>query len=152
MKFMVVMDPLQTETARFWENHGEYNDVDPTKSIMTEVFELPTTCFAEDEGSLSNSSRWLQWHEAAQDAPAEARSDTDIMAAIRNRLKALYQKEGGAFPDAILNLNWPYETGRDSRGRTSWRARSTATALPPIKDASGMHDRRRQASSTASRS
>ena len=28
LKFLVVMDPLQTETARFWENHGEYNDVD----------------------------------------------------------------------------------------------------------------------------
>ncbi len=72
MKFMVVMDPLQTETARFWQNHGEYNDVEPA-NIQTEVFELPTTCFAEDEGSLSNSSRWLQWHWAAQDAPAEAR-------------------------------------------------------------------------------
>ena len=55
------MDPLQTETARFWENHGEVNDSDPA-AIQTEVFELPTTCFAEDEGSLVNSSRWLQWH------------------------------------------------------------------------------------------
>ena len=49
LKFLVVMDPLQTETARFWENHGEYNDVDPAK-IQTEVIELPTTCFAEDDG------------------------------------------------------------------------------------------------------
>ena len=30
--------------------------------IQTEVFQLPTTCFAEDEGSLTNSGRWLQWH------------------------------------------------------------------------------------------
>ena len=28
LKFLVTMDPLETETARFWENHGEYNDVD----------------------------------------------------------------------------------------------------------------------------
>ena len=28
LKFLVVMDPLQTETARFWQNHGEHNDVD----------------------------------------------------------------------------------------------------------------------------
>ena len=28
LKFLVVMDPLETETARFWENHGDYNDVD----------------------------------------------------------------------------------------------------------------------------
>ncbi len=107
LKFMVVMDPLQTETARFWENHGEYNDVDP-KSIQTEVFELPTTCFAEDEGSLSNSSRWLQWHWPAQPPPGEARTDIDIMAALYGRMKRLYEQEGGAFPDPILNLNWPY--------------------------------------------
>ena len=113
LKFMVVMDPLQTETARFWENHGEYNDVDP-KSIQTEVFELPTTCFAEDEGSLSNSSRWLQWHWPAQDPPAEARADIEIMSDLFMRLRDLYRKEGGAFPDPILNLNWPYGLARSS--------------------------------------
>ncbi len=61
------MDPLETETARFWENHGEYNDVDPAQ-IQTEVIQLPTTCFAEDEGSLINSGRWLQWHWAGRHA------------------------------------------------------------------------------------
>jgi formate dehydrogenase major subunit len=107
LKFLVVMDPLKTETARFWENHGIFNNVDPA-SIQTEVFELPTTCFAEDEGSLSNSCRWLQWHWPAQPPPGEARSDIDIMAALHLRLRALYKKEGGAFPDPILNLHWPY--------------------------------------------
>ena len=29
LKFLVVMDPLATETASFWENHGEYNDSNP---------------------------------------------------------------------------------------------------------------------------
>ena len=47
LKFLVTMDPLETETARFWENHGEYNNVDPA-SIQTEVIQLPSTCFAED--------------------------------------------------------------------------------------------------------
>ncbi len=96
LKFLVVMDPLQTETARFWENHGEYNDVD-TASIQTEVIELPTTCFAEDEGSLTNSGRWLQWHWAGGTPPGEAKHDAWIMAQIYLRLKALYQKEGGAY-------------------------------------------------------
>ena len=67
------MDPLETETARFWENHGEYNDVDPA-AIQTEVFELPTTCFAEDEGSLTNSGRWLQWHWPGGTPPGEAKT------------------------------------------------------------------------------
>jgi formate dehydrogenase major subunit len=107
LKFLVVMDPLQTETARFWENHGVYNDVDPSK-IQTEVFELPTTCFAEDEGSISNSSRWLQWHTAAAVPPGLAKPDTEIMAGLYLRLRDLYKLEGGAFPDPIVNLHWPY--------------------------------------------
>jgi formate dehydrogenase major subunit len=112
LKFLVVMDPLQTETARFWENHGQYNDVDSSK-IQTEVIELPTTCFAEDEGSLTNSGRWLQWHWAGGSHPAEGKSDSWIMAQIYQRLKALYQKEGGAVPEPIVNLDWRYKDPGD---------------------------------------
>ncbi len=108
LKYLVVMDPLQTETARFWENHGEHNDVNPG-SIQTEVIELPTVCFAEDEGALVSSGRWLQWHWAGGTPPGEAKADAWIMAQIHLRLKALYQKEGGAFPDPILNLDWRYK-------------------------------------------
>lgn len=107
LKLLVVMDPLATETARFWENHGAHNDVDPS-AIQTEVIELPSTCFAEDDGSLTNSGRWLQWHWAGGTPPGEAKRDTWIMAQIHLRLKELYRKEGGAFPDPIVNLHWPY--------------------------------------------
>jgi formate dehydrogenase major subunit len=133
LKFLVVMDPLATETARFWENHGEYNDVDPSK-IQTEVIELPSTCFAEDDGSLVNSGRWLQWHWAGGTPPGDAKHDTWIMAQIYQRLKKLYQKEGGAFPDPIVNLTWPYadpgapkaeEIAQEINGR----------ALSPVHDA-----------------
>jgi len=112
LKFLVTMDPLETETARFWENHGEFNDVDPSK-IQTEVIQLPSTCFAEDEGSLVNSGRWLQWHWPGADAPGEAKLDTWIMAQIHLRLKALYAKEGGAFSEPITKLHWPYKDPND---------------------------------------
>lgn len=108
LKLLVIMDPLQTETARFWEDHGTFNKVNPA-DIKTEVIQLPTTCFAEDEGSLVNSGRWLQWHWPGGSPPGEAKTDTWIMAQIHLRLKALYQKEGGAFPDPIVNLNWSYK-------------------------------------------
>src|ERR1700730_2714332 len=108
LKLLVIIDPLDTETARFWENHGEYNNADPSK-IQTEVIQLPTTCFAEDEGALVNSGRWLQWHWAGGSPPGDAKSDTWILAQIFQRLKRLYQKEGGTFPDPILNLTWPYK-------------------------------------------
>ena len=112
LKFLVTIDPLETETARFWENHGEYNDVDPSK-IQTEVIQLPSTCFAEDDGSLTNSGRWLQWHWAGGTPPGEAKRDTWIMGQLYQRLKALYQKEGGAFPDPIVNLVWTYKDPGD---------------------------------------
>jgi len=108
LKFLVVMDPLETETAHFWENHGELNLSKP-KEIATEVFSLPTTCFAEDEGSLTNSSRLLQWHWPGGDPPGQAKTDVWIMAQLHLRLKKLYQQEGGAFPDPIVNLHWNYK-------------------------------------------
>ncbi|EYC50130.1 formate dehydrogenase [Hylemonella gracilis str. Niagara R] len=107
LKFLVVMDPLATETAEFWKNHGEYNDVD-TASIQTEVFRLPTTCFAEEDGAVVSSSRVLQWHWKAAEPPGEARTDIRIMSGLHQRMKALYAKEGGKFPDPIQNLWWPY--------------------------------------------
>ncbi len=114
LKYLVVMDPLETETARFWENHGEFNDVD-SAAIETEVYQLPTSCFAEDEGALVNSGRWLQWHWPAQNLPGQAKHDTWIMAQIHLKLKQLYQEEGGKFPDPILNLHWPYADPTDPK-------------------------------------
>jgi formate dehydrogenase major subunit len=107
LKFLVIMDPLVTETSEFWRNAGEHNDVDP-KQIQTEVFRLPTTCFAEEEGALVNSGRWLQWHWKGAEPPGEAKSDIEIMALLFTRLRSLYQADGGAFPDPILKLWWPY--------------------------------------------
>ncbi|EMX1422440.1 formate dehydrogenase-N subunit alpha, partial [Escherichia coli] len=43
LKYMVVIDPLVTESSNFWQNHGEMNDVKPA-DIQTEVFRLPSSC------------------------------------------------------------------------------------------------------------
>jgi len=108
LKYLVVIDPLATETSCFWENHAEFNDVDPA-AIQTEVIRLPSTCFAEENGSLTNSGRWLQWHYKGADPPGEAKQDADIIAGIFLKLRELYKKEGGAFPDALMNLTWNYK-------------------------------------------
>jgi formate dehydrogenase major subunit len=108
LKWMVIIDPLQTETARFWENHGEFNNVDP-KAIQTEVIQLPTSTYAEEEGSATNSSRVIMWHWKAVDGPGESKSDIEIISLLRNKLAALYAKDGGAFPDPIVNTTWDYK-------------------------------------------
>jgi len=107
LKFLVTMDPLDTETSRFWQDFGPQNPAH-SADIQTEVFQLPTTCFAEENGSLVNSARWLQWHWKAADAPGIAMSDIWIMSGLFHRIRELYRKEGGAFPDPILNLTWKY--------------------------------------------
>ncbi len=107
LKFLVTIDPLDTETSRFWESHGEFNVADPA-AIQTEVFQLPTTCFAEEDGSYTNSSRTIQWHWKAADPPGEARGDAEIMADLFLRIKNLYKAEGGSRPDPIYYTDWNY--------------------------------------------
>ena len=107
LKFLVTIDPLATETAEFWKNYEHFNEVD-TASIQTTVFRLPSTCFAEEDGSLVSSSRVLQWHWKGAEPPGQALPDTEIIGGLFTRLRAMYQKDGGAFPDPIVNMSWPY--------------------------------------------
>jgi formate dehydrogenase major subunit len=112
LKFLVVIDPLDTETAHFWQDFGPQNPSNPA-TVQTEVFQLPTTCFAEENGSLVNSARWLQWHWKAAEPPGDARTDLSIMSGIFHRMQQMYRKDGGAFADPILNLTWNYTDPED---------------------------------------
>ena len=107
LKYLVVMDPLETETSEFWKNFGPLNDVKP-EDIKTEVFRLPTSCFAEETGSFTNSSRVISWKEKAVDPPGEAKVDSEIIARLFVKLRTAYAKEGGALPEPVAALQWPY--------------------------------------------
>jgi formate dehydrogenase major subunit len=105
LDWMVNVNLFDNETASFWKGPG----MDPGK-VKTEVFFLPCAAFMEKEGSITNSGRWAQWRYKAQDPPGEAKPDGDIMVELFNEIRSLYAKEGGAFPDPILNLKWDYTT------------------------------------------
>ena len=107
LKYLVIMDPLETETSEFWKNFGPLNDVDPAQ-IKTEVFRFPTSCFAEETGSFTNSSRVINWKEKAVDPPGEAKTDSEIMARLFMKLRGLYAKDGGTLPEPVAALSWPY--------------------------------------------
>ncbi len=72
------------------------------------MYRLPCAGFAEKDGSMTNSARWVTWKYAAVPPPGQARLDQDIVAQIFLRVRDLYKKEGGKFPDPILNLSWAY--------------------------------------------
>ena len=105
LKWFVIMDPLPTASSEFWHAPG----VDPA-DVQTEVFFLPTTHWIEKSGSFVNSGRWVQWKHPALPATEGIRDDTYILAQLYLRIKELYEKEGGAFPDPILNLTWEYSS------------------------------------------
>ena len=103
LKWLVVAECFETETAQFWKAPG----IDPS-TVNTEVFLLPAANFAEKDGSFTNSARWAQWKWKALDPPGEARADQEILASIFQRVCKLYQQGGGTLPEPILHLNWPY--------------------------------------------
>ena len=63
---------------------------------------------------MTNSARWLQWKNVAVPPPGQCRLDQDIMAQIFLKVRDLYRKEGGKFPDPILNLTWAYTRFRST--------------------------------------
>ncbi len=135
LKYLVVIDPLVTETSTFWQNHGESNDVDPT-TIQTEVFRLPSTCFAEEDGSIANSGRWLQWHWKGQDAPGEARNDGEILAGIYHRLREMYRAEGGKGAEPLLKMSWNYKQPDEPHSEEVAKE-NNGYALEDLYDANG---------------
>jgi formate dehydrogenase major subunit len=102
LEWLVVTELWETETANFWKRPG----ANPA-SIGTEVFLLPAACSYEKEGSVTNSSRWMQWRYKAVEPPGDAKDDNYILIRIMQELRKLYAA-GGPNADAITKLDWPY--------------------------------------------
>ena len=106
--WLVVGEIYPEETSEFWESPGITPEA--MKNINTTVYRLACAGFAEKDGSFTNSQRWLQWKYVAVPSPGIAKTDQEVVAQIFLRLREMYRKEGGKFPDPILNLSWNYTT------------------------------------------
>ena len=122
--WLVVCEIYPDETSGFWRSPGITPE--EMKNIKTEVYRLPGAGFAEKDGTFVNSARWLQWKWAALPPPGDAKLDQEILARIFLKVRELYQKDGGKFPDPILKLAWNYtdpnnpsfaEVAREINGR-----------------------------------
>src|SRR6266498_3846075 len=107
LKWAVVVENAETETATFWKAPKEYGGPPPSQ-IQTEVFMLPAANFAEKDGTFTNSARWLQWKWKAIDPPGLAKADQEIVSRIFLAVQNLYRKEGGVVPEQVLNVTWAY--------------------------------------------
>ena len=104
--WLVVGEIFPDETSEFWNAPG--TTAEEMKAIKTTVYRLPCAGFAEKDGTFVNSARWLQWKNIALSPPGQAKLDQEILSRIFLGIRELYRKEGGAFPDPVLNLAWPY--------------------------------------------
>jgi len=109
LDWMVVQEIAPTATTDFWRAP----DVDPT-SIQTEVFLLPAADAMEKEGTIVTSGRLIQYRPKVAEPPGEAQGDIEIMDLIYQELRRLYEAEGGALPEAVLELNWSHGADFDS--------------------------------------
>ena len=133
-EWLVVGEIYPDETSEFWKSPGI--TADEMKKIQTTVYRLPCAGFAEKDGTFVNSARWLQWKNAALPPPGDARLDQDILAQIFLKVRDLYRKDGGRFPDPILNARWTY-TQPEHPALAEVAKEINGTALAEIQDPTG---------------
>ena len=114
LKWMVVRDFAMTETADWWQKgrlvqSGELNTAD----IATEMFFLPAAMAGEKDGTMTNTSRLIQWHDVVLDAPGDSRSDLWFMYHLGKRLKHLYAESTELRDKGLQALTWDYNERGD---------------------------------------
>jgi formate dehydrogenase major subunit len=109
LDWLVVRDFAMTETANFWQKsrqvqRGELRPED----IGTEVFFMPAALAGEKDGTMTNTSRLVQWHDAVLEAPGDSRSELWFIYHLGKRLKQLYAGSTATRDAAIQALTWDY--------------------------------------------
>ncbi len=109
LKWLVVRDMVETETASFWLDSPEVQRgrLSP-ETIGTEVFLFPAAGTAEKEGTFTNTQRLLQYREKAVDPPEDARSETWFMFHLGRRIKEKAKGDPGPRNAGINALTWDY--------------------------------------------
>jgi formate dehydrogenase major subunit len=109
LKWLVVRDMVELETASFWYDSPEVErgELRP-EEIATEVFLLPAAGHAEKDGCFTNTQRLLQWHEKAVDPPGDARNETWFMFHLGRRLKEKAKQDPRPRNAGLSALTWDY--------------------------------------------
>lgn len=103
LDMLVVSDLFEIETAQFWRAPG----VNPA-DIKTEVIMFPAAFVYEKAGSMSNSSRWIQWKEAALKPLGDSLPDLDMLDHLFKKIRKLYAGSTDVKDAPILKARWDY--------------------------------------------
>ncbi len=111
LKWLVVRDMVEIETATFWKDapevgRGEWRPED----VATEVFLMPAAGQAEKSGTFTNTQRLLQWHNKAIDPPGDARSESWFIYHLGRMMKERSAREQTHRNVAMNALTWDLPT------------------------------------------
>ena len=109
LKWLVVRDLSELETATFWRDGPEVRSGEMRpEDIQTEVFLMPAASHVEKDGHFTNTQRLLQWHDKAIEPPGDARSELWFMHHLFLRVRDHYRGSTADRDWPIVNLNWDY--------------------------------------------
>ena len=121
LKWLVVRDMVEIESANFWYNSPEIERGEiKTEEIETEVFLFPAAGHAEKEGAFTQTQRLLQWREKAVDPPGECRSESWFIHQLALRLQAKAKESNDPIDEALRALDWWYP--QDEHGEPKMEA------------------------------
>jgi formate dehydrogenase major subunit len=111
LKWLVVREFNETETASFWHDSPEIDSGElRTEEIGTEVFLMPAASHTEKDGSFTNTQRLLQWHHKAVEPKDDQRSELWFMYHLGRRIKEKLAESEAERDRPILDLTWDYPT------------------------------------------
>jgi formate dehydrogenase major subunit len=109
LKWLVVRDLAEIETATFWRDSPEVQSGElRPEDIQTEVFLMPAASHIEKAGTFTNTQRLVQFRDKALDPPGDARSELWFMHHLAKRVKAHYAGSERKQDWPIVNLTWDY--------------------------------------------
>ncbi len=109
LKWLVVRDMVESETASFWLDSPEVERGElKTEEVETEVFFFPAAGHVEKEGCFTNTQRLNQFREKAIDPPGDARSELWFMAHLGRRMKEKAKGDARARNAGLNALTWDY--------------------------------------------
>ena len=109
LKWLVVRDMAEIETATFWRDSPEVQSGElRPEAIETEVFLMPAASHIEKEGTFTNTQRLVQFRDKALNPPGDARSELWFMHHLAKRVKAHYAGSERERDWPIVNLKWDY--------------------------------------------
>ena len=111
LKWLVVRDMVEIESASFWYNSPEVErgELKP-EEIATEVFLFPAAGQPRKTAATRNTQRLLQFRMKAVDPPGDARSETWFMYHLGRRLKAKAAADPSPRNAAAERADWHYGT------------------------------------------